>query len=88
MDVSDIFYFFLLGEGKGGSEAPGGGGGDGTSLKIPGGGGVREGAGGRQAWEGVCGELGGGGLDIFFGAEMPTKNYTCTAIVLEFISGV
>ena len=39
VDVSDIFYFFLLGEGeKGESEAPGRGGGS-VLLKIPRGGG-------------------------------------------------
>ena len=51
-------------------------GGVGFLLKIPGGvlpGGVVEG--GPRAREGVCGEFGegGGGLNIFFGAEMPTK---------------
>ena len=62
MDVSDIFYFFLLGEGKGEFEAPGGGGAFHFSLKIPGAGspGRRgdEGPGGRLR---RIGELGGGG---------------------------
>ena len=41
VDVSDIFYFFSPGEGKGEFEAPGGGG-FGFLLKIPGGGGAQE----------------------------------------------
>ena len=76
VDVSDIFYLFPLGEGKGESEVPGGGEGDGILLKIPGGGGFsgRVGAAGRQGWEGVCGEFGGGGLTIFFsGPKCPPR---------------
>ena len=74
VDVSDIFYFFLLGGGEGESEEPGMGGGVGFLLEIPrerGGGLPGEGPKGR---EGVCGGLGGiGGLNIFFRAETPTK---------------
>ena len=61
VDVSDIFNFFLLGEGEGGVEAPEGGGGSVFLLESPGGGPWgREGPRGR---EGVCSELGnwGGG---------------------------
>ena len=59
MDVSDIFYFFLLGEGgKGESEAPG----VDFLLKIPGGGGVsrRGGAEGPGGCLQRIGEWGGG----------------------------
>ena len=73
VDVSDIFYFFLLGEGEGKVWGVGGWGVD-FLLKIrgvgsPGGGGA-EGPGGclRRIWEFL-----GGGLNIFFGAEMSTK---------------
>ena len=74
-DVSDIFYFFLLGEGKGESEAAGRGVGLDILLKIPeGGGGLQL---GRRAREGVCGELGiwgGGGLNFFFsGPKCPPR---------------
>ena len=68
VDVSDIF--FCLERGKGESEAPEGGGG--SLLKIPGEGGDSQGGGGA----GVCGELGnlgGGGLNIFFEAETSSK---------------
>ena len=75
MDVSDIFYFFPLGGGEGASEAPGREEGFGFLLKIPqeGGGGLyrrgkgAEGPGGREGFGG------GGELNIFFGAEIPTK---------------
>ena len=64
MDVSDIFYFFCSGEGKGESEVPGVWGGF-FYWKIPGGGspGWVGGAGGGEGVcrEGVCGEFGGGG---------------------------
>ena len=68
VDVSDIFYFFCSGRGKGGvqCEASGGGGRVRFLLKIPGGGpggGGAEGPGGCL-WR--IGESGGGGLDIFF----------------------
>ena len=75
MDVSDIFYFFCSGEGKGESEALGGA--VGFSLKVPGrGGGVWRGGG--HPGMGVClrgiWEFGGGGqFFFFFGAEIPTK---------------
>ena len=73
MDVSDIFYFFLLGEGEGGVRGGGEGGDFRFLLKIPGGGspggGLQEGE-GKRGREGVCGESGnlrrGGGLNIFF----------------------
>ena len=65
VDVSDIFYFFCLGEGRGSPGRQGGGGG---SLKIPGGAGVfQEGAGrGEGAGRASAGNLGGGGLNFFF----------------------
>ena len=76
-NVSDIFYFFLLGErGKGESEAAGEGGVD-ILVKIPEGGGSPE---GRRGREGVCGELGiwgggGGGLNFFFsGPKCPPSD--------------
>ena len=64
VDVSDIFYFFCSGRGKGGGvEVPEGGGGSVFLLKSPGGGGLQDGR-GRGAgrvfaanWE----ILGGGG---------------------------
>ena len=71
MDVWDIFYFFLLGEGQGESESPGRGGGRFFLVKFPGKGGIlpREGVGGGGQ-EGVCGEFWGGGeLDVFFRAR-------------------
>ena len=69
VDVSDIFYFFRSGRGKGESEAPGGG--IGFFLKIPGGGGVspaQEGPRGREEFG-----RGGGGKVFFFGGEMSAK---------------
>ena len=94
MDISDIFYFFLLGEGEGESEALGGGRGVSFSLKMPGGGVSMKGR-GRGAGEGVCSELGnwgggGGGAQIFFfGAEMSSKycqrpsTFSLSAIALK-----
>ena len=62
MDVSDIFYFFLLGGGKGESEAPGGGWGR-FYMENPtrGGGGVSGwvGAGGGGCFRGIWGGRGG-----------------------------
>ena len=64
VDVSDIFYFFCSGEGKGESEALGGDWGR-FLLKIPGGRGVSPGRGGggeeRGAGRVFVGNLGGGG---------------------------
>ena len=72
MDVSDIFYFFLLGEGEGESEALGGWG-IGFLLKIPGGGGEAgrgRGAGRSAANWGIW----GGGLNVFFwGPKCPPR---------------
>ena len=72
MDISDIFYFFCSGEGKGESEAPGGGD---FLLKIPGGGGVSQagGAGGSEDPGGCSRGIGGAAKFFFFGAEIPTK---------------
>ena len=76
MDVSDIFYFLLLGEGEGGVRDAGRGGG---LVFIEN---ARNGEGGfsrrGRGREGVCGELGnfsggGGAKTFFFGAEMSTK---------------
>ena len=69
MDVSDIFYFFLVGDGgRGGVRGRREGGEISFLLRIPErGGGLQEGEGPRGR-EGVCGELGNGreGLIIFF----------------------
>ena len=68
MDVSEIFYFFLLGEGQGEFEAlGGGGGGDRFLIENPRRGGGFPG-GGPRGREGVCGELGnfGGGAKYCF----------------------
>ena len=72
VDVSD-FFFRRSEEGKEESEAPGRGGGR-FSTENP----RRKGGlpGGGRGLEGVCGEL-GGGVNIFFGAEMPTKSWFC-----------
>ena len=73
VDVSDIFYFFCSGEGKGESGATWGG--FGSLLKIPRrGGGLPGGVG--KGREGVRRELGGGGgLNfVFFGAEKALKS--------------
>ena len=73
VDVSDIFYFSLLGEGEGGVRGAREGGGN-FLLKMPGGGsGFQEGPRGRQGACSESGNLGGGGLNIFFGAETSTK---------------
>ena len=58
--------------GKGESEAPGGWG-IGFLLKIPGGGGEAGRGRGARRSAANWGILGGGGLNIFFGAEMSTK---------------
>ena len=69
------FFFFLLGGGEGGVGGARRGVGFGFLAKITGGGSPRREEGGLRGWEVVCGEFGGGGLNIFFlGAEMPTKN--------------
>ena len=72
VDISDIF--FLLGEGKGESEASGGGGGS-IFIENPkerGGGLLQEGE-RLRGREGVCGQLGnffgGGGATYFFGGS-------------------
>ena len=51
---------------------PNEGAGVGFLLRVPGGGGS---PGGARGWQGVCGEFRGrgGGLNIFFRAEIPTK---------------
>ena len=73
MDVSDIFYSFCSGEGKGKS-----GGKEGGRARFfienltRGGGGSPKKGGGARGREGVCGEF-GGGVNNFFGAEMSTK---------------
>ena len=79
VDVSDIFYFFCSGRGKGESEVPGGVG-DRFFIENP-----RRGGGGGSGWEGprgregVCtGELGGdfwgGGVKYFFsGPKCPPR---------------
>ena len=78
MDVSDIFYFFLLGEGEGGVRGARQGG-DRFCIENPRRGQFRgEGPRGR---EGVCGELGnflgGGGAKYFFsGPKCPPGQST------------
>ena len=70
VDVSDIFYFFLLGGGEGRVWGAGRGGRTIFHWKSQEGGGGsprRVGAGGRgRGREGVCGEWGGGGAKYFF----------------------
>ena len=66
-----FFIFFPLGEGKGESEAPGRGGGR-CFIENPRRGGSPT-RGGGGAGRVSAGNLGGGGLNTFFGAEMPTK---------------
>ena len=74
-----FFVFSAPGRGRG---SPGrqGGGGVGFLLKMRGGS-PRTGWEGGRGREGVCREFGGigggGGLNIFFGAEMPAKIKTC-----------
>ena len=70
------FLFFLLGEGEGGVRGAGREGGS-VFIENPGGGGwgFQDGRGrgaGRCLWR--VGEFGGGGLNIFSGAEMSTKD--------------
>ena len=78
MGVSDIFYFFCSGMGKGEPEEPGGGGGRfDFLLKIPGGWSLSEGEVPRGR-EGVCGELGifgggGGKYFCFSGPKCPPR---------------
>ena len=62
VDVSDIFYFFCLGEGKGESEAPGRWRGGRVFVENA----RRGGAPSRRGREGVCGEFRGGGPKYFF----------------------
>ena len=75
-DVSDIFYFFLAGVGKG-RRRPSGWPGARFLLEIRGrGGGAEEvaGAGGGKALGACLGGGGGGGAKLFFfRAEVPTK---------------
>ena len=77
VDVSDIFYVCLLGEGKGESEALGGRGWGVGFLENPRRGGLQEGQRGREA---VCGELGnwggGGGLTFFLSGPKCPPNKT------------
>ena len=66
VDVSDIFYFFLVGGRGGGTDTLGEGGGGRFFIENPGGGGLRragEAGGGARGWRvpGVCREFGGGG---------------------------
>ena len=67
MDVSDIFYFFLLGEGEWGSSRRQDGG-DPFFIENPrrGGGGFRRDRGAGRVSAANWGIGGGGGLNIFF----------------------
>ena len=76
MDVSDIFYFFLLGEGEWGSPRRWEGGGSVFIENTRRGGVSRT---GRAEGPGGClrriGELGGGGAQYFFsGPKYPPRN--------------
>ena len=76
VDVSDIFYFFCSGRGKGGSRRRRAVA-DRFFIEKPRRGGGSPGQEGPRGREGVCselGNLGGGGQIFFFGAEMSTKN--------------
>ena len=67
----------------------GGGRGVGFSSKIPGGGVLQEGGGWEaRGREGVCGESGERGLNIFFGAEIPTKFFLRIHDLENMLSGV
>ena len=70
VDVSDILYFFLAGEGEGGVRGAGRGGVIGSIFNLRSQKGGRGRGAGRvsAANSGMGG--GGGGLNIFFGAEM------------------
>ena len=83
VDVSDIFNFFLLGGGSGESTATATGGGGGIFIGNPKGGGFSQERGGgvegpRGAARVSAGNFGGGGLNIFFGVEIPTKWAKCS----------
>ena len=74
VDVSEIFYFFCSGEGKGESEAPGRGGGSVFFMDNPRRGALPNGGGGRGAGRVFAGNLGGGGAKYFFlRAVIPTR---------------
>ena len=77
MDVSDIFYFFCSGEGKGESEAPGGRGGGRFFIENP-----KAGVVSQEGGEGQRGCLRGmgGGLKVFFSHQ---ENYIHTKILNE-----
>ena len=80
MGVSDIFYFFLLGEGKRDSGAPKN---SRFCIENPGGGGGLQDERGRGAWS-VCSELGNwkGGVKYFFsGPEMSTKRLSLNSCI-------
>ena len=73
LDVSDIYNFFPLGGGKGSPRRQDGGG-LAFSLKIPRGGVSQEREGVDRGARRVCaGNLVGGGVFFFFGAENPTE---------------
>ena len=67
VDVSNIFYFFLLGGGEGEYEAPGGGGGVRLFFENPRRGGLTGGWGPGGEGPGECLRgIGGGVLNFFF----------------------
>ena len=71
------YFLFFSARGRGrGSPRHRGGWGDDFLLKIPAGGVSRAGGGGGEGPGGCLREIwgGGGGLNIFFGAEIPSKS--------------
>ena len=73
VDVSDIFYFFCSGKGNAESEVPWGGRGDRFFIENPRRGGGVSSTGGAEGPGGCLWQIWGGGLNIFFGAEMSAK---------------
>ena len=89
MDVLDISCFFLLGGGKGGVRGAGRGVWGRFSMEKSQAGGVSwvGGGGGGERGRVFAGNFGGGGgLSIFFGAEIPTK-VLCTCRISGHFSG-
>ena len=77
-----FFIFSARGRGRG-SPLRQEGAGVGFLLKIPGGGGVFSHEGGGGAGRVSAGNFGGGGLNIFWGVEMPNKFWNCPILLPE-----